>query len=111
MDPDTGCGLPSTGEKAIGEAHWFWNSIGWILAASVRALAWMYLSKRCHTKGEVTKITQFNLKYGSSKDIRDIDRHKDKWSLNRRRLTRHSMRKENEEAPQIQFHNFLSHQD
>ena len=41
MDPETGCGLPSTGEKArllIGPACCFWNSIGWILAASVRAL-------------------------------------------------------------------------
>ena len=37
MDPETGCGLPSTGQKArllIGEACW-------ILAAAVRPLAWM----------------------------------------------------------------------
>ena len=43
MDTETGCGLPSTGDKArlpIGTAHWFWNSISWILAAAVRALAW-----------------------------------------------------------------------
>ena len=43
MDTETGCGLPSTGEKTrllIGTARWFWNSIGWILAAAVRVLAW-----------------------------------------------------------------------
>ena len=43
MDTETGCGLPSTCEKArllIGAASWIWNSIGWILAAAVRALAW-----------------------------------------------------------------------
>ena len=43
MDPETGCGLPSTCKKArllIGAACWFRNSIGWVLAASVRALAW-----------------------------------------------------------------------
>ena len=46
MDPETGCGLPSTGEKTrllIGRACWFRNSIGWILAAAVRALAWFKL--------------------------------------------------------------------
>ena len=46
MDPETGCGLPSTGKKArplIGTACWFWNSIGWILAADVRAWAWVKL--------------------------------------------------------------------
>ena len=33
MDTETGCGLPSTGNKArllIGTARWFWDSIGWI---------------------------------------------------------------------------------
>ena len=47
MEPETGCVLPSTGEKArllIGTAHWFWNSIGWILAAGVRELAWSNLN-------------------------------------------------------------------
>ena len=46
MDTETGCGLPSTGKKArplIGTACWFWNSIGWILAADVRAWAWVKL--------------------------------------------------------------------
>ena len=35
MDPETGCGLPTTGQKAkvlIGPASWFWNSIGQIFA-------------------------------------------------------------------------------
>ena len=44
MDIETGCGLPSSDEKTrllIGTAGWFWNSIGWILAAAVRALAWL----------------------------------------------------------------------
>ena len=44
MDPETGCGVPSTGEKArllIGRACWFWNSIGQILAVLLRALASM----------------------------------------------------------------------
>ena len=44
MDPETGSGLPSTGQKArllIGKALWFWNSIGRILAAAVRQLAWV----------------------------------------------------------------------
>jgi len=39
MDPETGCGLPSTGEKArllISRAHWFWNSIGPISAAAAK---------------------------------------------------------------------------
>ena len=39
MDPETGCGLPLTGEKArllIGTAFWFWNSIGPILAAAAK---------------------------------------------------------------------------
>ena len=39
MDPETGCGLPSTGENAIlliGRARWFWNSIGPILAAAAK---------------------------------------------------------------------------
>ena len=34
MDPETGCGLPSTGQKVrvwICTAYWFWNSIGRIL--------------------------------------------------------------------------------
>ena len=42
MDPETGCGLPSTGQNArllIGAACWFWNTIGQILAAAVRPLA------------------------------------------------------------------------
>ena len=41
MDPETGCGLLSTGQKArllIGGACWFWNSISQISAA-VRPLA------------------------------------------------------------------------
>ena len=43
MDPETGCGLPSTCEKArllIGTACCFWNSIGRILAAAIKLLAW-----------------------------------------------------------------------
>ena len=39
MDPETGCGLPSTGQKArllIGTACWFWNSIGRISAADAK---------------------------------------------------------------------------
>ena len=41
MDPETGCGLPSTGQKArllAGTACWFWNSIGRISAVAVRPL-------------------------------------------------------------------------
>ena len=43
MDPETGCGLPSTGQKAsllIGAACLFWNCIGQILATALRPLAW-----------------------------------------------------------------------
>ena len=43
MDPETGCGLPSTGQKVrllIGTACWFWNFTRQILAAVVRLLAW-----------------------------------------------------------------------
>ena len=39
VDPETGCGLLLTGKKArllIGRAHWFWNSIGPILAAAAK---------------------------------------------------------------------------
>ena len=46
-DPETGCGLPSTGEKArllIGRALWFWNSIGPILAASAKGNSIMALA-------------------------------------------------------------------
>ena len=42
-NPETGCGLPSTGQKArliIGKTCWFWNSIGQISAAAVRPLYW-----------------------------------------------------------------------
>ena len=40
MDTETGYGLPSSGEKArlLSTACWFWNSIGWNLAAAVQAL-------------------------------------------------------------------------
>ena len=44
MDPETGCGITSTGKKArllIGTACWFQNIIGWILAAALRPLAWV----------------------------------------------------------------------
>ena len=44
MDPETGCGLPSTGQNAgflIGAACWFGNSIGQILATAVRPLSWL----------------------------------------------------------------------
>ena len=46
MDPETGCGLPSTGKKArflIGRVCWFWNSIGPISDAAMllRALVWV----------------------------------------------------------------------
>ena len=44
MDPETGCGLLSTSQKArllIGTACWFWNSLGQISAAAVRSLAWL----------------------------------------------------------------------
>ena len=37
MDQETGCDLPTTGQKArliIGSASWFWNYIGPILAAA-----------------------------------------------------------------------------
>ena len=43
MDPEKGCGLPSTGQKVrllIGTAHWFLNSIGWISAATIKPLAY-----------------------------------------------------------------------
>ena len=43
MDLETGCGLPLTGQKVrllIGTAHCFWNSIGRILAAAIKLLAW-----------------------------------------------------------------------
>ena len=39
MDPETGCGLPSTGEKArllIGRARWLWNPIGPITAPAFK---------------------------------------------------------------------------
>ena len=44
LDKVTVSYLPSTGENArllIGAARWFWNHIGWILAASVWAQAWL----------------------------------------------------------------------
>ena len=44
MDPETGCGLPSTGQNVrllIGAACGFWYSIGQILATAVRPLAWL----------------------------------------------------------------------
>ena len=44
MDTEIGYGLPSTGKKVtllICTALWFWNSIGWISAVAVRALAWL----------------------------------------------------------------------
>ena len=51
MDIETGSGLPSNGQKArllIGTACWFWNSIGWILAAAAeRALAWWVDPSSC----------------------------------------------------------------
>ena len=46
MDPETGYGLPSTGQKVrllIGTACWFWNSIGWIFAAALRVQACIVL--------------------------------------------------------------------
>ena len=52
MDPETGCGLLSTGEKVrllIGTAYWFGNSIGLISAAAVRALAYI----KCHKNATV----------------------------------------------------------
>ena len=48
MDAETGCGLQSTGEKArllIGTACWFWNPIGWILAAAGRVKTSMMIYK------------------------------------------------------------------
>ena len=51
VDPETGCGLPSTCQKVrllIGTTHWFWNSIGQISAAAVRPLAWLEERRSVH---------------------------------------------------------------
>ena len=50
MDPETGCGLPSTGQKVrllIGTDCWFKNSNGQILAATVWPLVLLGEHKDC----------------------------------------------------------------